>query len=106
MRLLGDVMQWWAREMPRWHPISVSGYHIREAGSTPPPETAFPLPVALPRPAAAAARARWPRRRAVGLLPPPPPLLLQRPQRLLRGDRQVPGGAPHLGARDARHLRR
>ena len=33
-------------------------------------------------------------------------LLLQRPDRLLRGDRQVPRGAPDLGARDARHLRR
>ena len=33
-------------------------------------------------------------------------LLLQRPHRLLRGDRQVPRRAPHLGPRDARHLRR
>ena len=50
----------------------------------------------------AGARAR-PRRRR---LRPPPLLLLQRPHRLLRGDRQVPGGAPDLGAGDARHLRR
>src|SRR3954469_22011911 len=34
MRLLGDMMQWCTRNMPRWHPVSISGYHIREAGST------------------------------------------------------------------------
>src|SRR5215204_4130745 len=34
MRLLGDMIEWCAREMPRWHPVSISGYHIREAGST------------------------------------------------------------------------
>src|SRR5918911_3125963 len=34
MRLLGDLIEWASREMPRWHPVSISGYHIREAGST------------------------------------------------------------------------
>src|SRR5213082_1604738 len=34
MRLLGDMMQWCTQRMPRWHPVSISGYHIREAGST------------------------------------------------------------------------
>src|ERR671927_1203558 len=29
MRLLGDMIEWCAREMPRWHPVSISGYHIR-----------------------------------------------------------------------------
>jgi methylmalonyl-CoA mutase N-terminal domain/subunit len=43
MRLLGDMMQWCAREMPRWHPVSISGYHIREAGSTAAQELAFTL---------------------------------------------------------------
>src|SRR5687767_484243 len=43
MRLLGDMVQWCAREMPRWHPISISGYHIREAGSTASQELAFTL---------------------------------------------------------------
>jgi methylmalonyl-CoA mutase N-terminal domain/subunit len=43
MRLLGDMVQWCAREMPRWHPISISGYHIREAGSTAGQELAFTL---------------------------------------------------------------
>jgi methylmalonyl-CoA mutase, N-terminal domain len=43
MRLLGDMVEWCAREMPRWHPVSISGYHIREAGSTAAQELAFTL---------------------------------------------------------------
>jgi methylmalonyl-CoA mutase N-terminal domain/subunit len=43
MRLLGDMVQWCSAEMPRWHPISISGYHIREAGSTASQELAFTL---------------------------------------------------------------
>ena len=43
MRLLGDMMEWCTRNMPRWHPVSISGYHIREAGSTAQQELAFTL---------------------------------------------------------------
>jgi len=43
MRLLGDLMQWCTRNMPRWHPVSISGYHIREAGATAAQELAFTL---------------------------------------------------------------
>jgi methylmalonyl-CoA mutase N-terminal domain/subunit len=43
MRLLGDMIQWSAGQMPRWHPVSISGYHIREAGSTAAQELAFTL---------------------------------------------------------------
>src|SRR3954469_8748545 len=43
MRLLGDMMEWCTRHMPRWHPVSISGYHIREAGSTAAQELAFTL---------------------------------------------------------------
>jgi methylmalonyl-CoA mutase, N-terminal domain len=43
MRLLGDLIEWCARELPRWHPVSISGYHIREAGSTAAQELAFTL---------------------------------------------------------------
>jgi methylmalonyl-CoA mutase, N-terminal domain len=43
MRLCGDMIEWCARRMPRWHPISISGYHIREAGSTAQQELAFTL---------------------------------------------------------------
>jgi methylmalonyl-CoA mutase N-terminal domain/subunit len=43
MRLCGDMIEWCTRQMPRWHPISISGYHIREAGSTAAQELAFTL---------------------------------------------------------------
>ncbi|MEZ5135055.1 MAG: methylmalonyl-CoA mutase family protein [Acidimicrobiales bacterium] len=43
MRLVRDTMTFCAAEMPRWHPISISGYHIREAGSTAAQELAFTL---------------------------------------------------------------
>ena len=43
VRLVTDLMRYCAAEMPRWHPLSVSGYHIREAGSTAVEELAFTL---------------------------------------------------------------
>lgn len=43
MRLVVDSIIFCAREVPRWHPISISGYHIREAGSTALQELAFTL---------------------------------------------------------------
>jgi methylmalonyl-CoA mutase N-terminal domain/subunit len=43
MRLLGDMIEWCSGNMPRWHPVSISGYHIREAGSTAAQELAFTL---------------------------------------------------------------
>ena len=43
MRLITDVFDFCAREAPRWNTISVSGYHIREAGSTAVQEVAFTL---------------------------------------------------------------
>jgi methylmalonyl-CoA mutase N-terminal domain/subunit len=43
MRLVVDTITFGAREVPRWNPISISGYHIREAGSTAVQELAFTL---------------------------------------------------------------
>jgi methylmalonyl-CoA mutase N-terminal domain/subunit len=43
MRLVTDMVEWCSAHMPRWHPISISGYHIREAGSTAAQELAFTL---------------------------------------------------------------
>ena len=43
VRLITDMMRFTSAEMPRWHPVSVSGYHIREAGSTAAHELAFTL---------------------------------------------------------------
>jgi methylmalonyl-CoA mutase, N-terminal domain len=43
MRLVTDMVQFCSEELPRWHPISISGYHIREAGSNAVQELAFTL---------------------------------------------------------------
>ena len=43
MRLVADTIRFAQAEMPRWHPVSISGYHIREAGSTAAQELAFTL---------------------------------------------------------------
>jgi methylmalonyl-CoA mutase N-terminal domain/subunit len=43
MRIVADTIRFCEAEMPRWHPISISGYHIREAGSTAAQELAFTL---------------------------------------------------------------
>jgi methylmalonyl-CoA mutase, N-terminal domain len=43
MRLVTDMVEFCSAEMPLWHPISISGYHIREAGSTAAQELAFTL---------------------------------------------------------------
>ena len=43
LRLIGDLIEFSEREVPKFHPISVSGYHIREAGSTAAQELAFTL---------------------------------------------------------------
>jgi methylmalonyl-CoA mutase N-terminal domain/subunit len=43
MRLVTDMVEYCAQELPRWHPISISGYHIREAGSNAVQELAFTL---------------------------------------------------------------
>jgi methylmalonyl-CoA mutase N-terminal domain/subunit len=43
MRLMIDMIEWCSGHMPRWHPVSISGYHIREAGSTAAQELAFTL---------------------------------------------------------------
>jgi len=43
MRIITDIFEWCAHELPRWNTISISGYHIREAGSTAVQEIAFTL---------------------------------------------------------------
>ncbi len=43
MRLVTDMIEWASAHMPRWHPVSISGYHIREAGATAAQELAFTL---------------------------------------------------------------
>jgi len=43
MRIITDIFEWCAAELPKWNTISISGYHIREAGSTAVQEIAFTL---------------------------------------------------------------
>ena len=43
MRIITDIFEWCAMELPKWNTISISGYHIREAGSTAVQEIAFTL---------------------------------------------------------------
>ena len=43
MRIITDIFQWCSHELPKWNTISISGYHIREAGSTAVQEVAFTL---------------------------------------------------------------
>ncbi|HJQ83814.1 MAG TPA: methylmalonyl-CoA mutase family protein [Candidatus Binatia bacterium] len=43
LRIVVDMIEFCSREVPRWHPVSISGYHIREAGSTAVQELAFTL---------------------------------------------------------------
>ena len=101
MRLVTDMVEFCAERMPRWHPISICGYHIREAGSTAAQELAFTLKDGFTYVEHALERGL-----AVDEFAPRLSLLLQRAHRLLRGDRQVPGGQADLGARAARHVRR
>src|SRR5437588_12347493 len=43
LRFLADMMEWTTKHMPRWYPVSISGYHIGEAGSTPVQQAAYTL---------------------------------------------------------------
>ena len=94
MRLVTDTFAFCAREVPRWNSISVSGYHIREAGATAAQELAFTLRDGIEYVRARHRRGPGRRRvRAADLV------LLQRAQRLLRGNREVPRGARTSGPR-------
>ena len=97
MRLVVDMIEFCAQEMPRWHPISISGYHIREAGSNAAQELAFTLADGFAYVEAAVERGL-----DVDDFAPRLSVLLQRAPRLLRGDREVPRRPPDLGARAAR----
>ena len=101
MRLTTDLFAYCAERIPSWNTISISGYHIREAGSTAVQELAFTLANGIAYCEAAVAAgldAGRVRRAAV--------VLLQRPQRLLPGGGEVPGGAAAVGAGHGRAVRR
>ena len=101
LRLIGDLMEYCAEHIPAYKPLSVSGYHIREAGSTAAQELAFTLADGFGYVELGLSRGL-----DVDVFAPGPVVLLRRAHRLLRGDRQVPGRPPDLGPVDARRLRR
>jgi len=45
LRLIADTIEFCAKEMPKWNPISISGYHIREAGANALKKSRLPLPM-------------------------------------------------------------
>ena len=101
LRLVTDVFAYCAEHVPKWNTISISGYHIREAGATAPQEIAFTFANAIEYVRAAQSagpRARPLRRAAL--------VLLRLPLRFRRGGRQVPRRAPAVGADHEGALRR
>ena len=93
LRIVTDIFAFCEREVPQWNTISISGYHIREAGSTAVQEVAFTFANAIAYvQAAATGRARR------QLARPAAVVLLQRAQRLPRGGREVPRRAAAVGA--------
>ena len=97
LRLIADLMEYCAQQIPAYKPLSVSGYHIREAGATAAQELAFTLADGFGY-VELLSRCRRVRVGAV--------LLLRRAHRLLRRDCEVPGRSADLGSLAARRLRR
>jgi hypothetical protein len=101
LRLIVDGFEWCAQHAPNWNTISISGYHIREAGSTAAQELAFTLADGFTYVERGVARGL-----DVDEFAPRLSFFWGHPQRLLRGDRQVAGGTTHLGAPSQGAVRR
>ena len=101
LRLVSDTFAYCRAHLPRWNTISISGYHMAEAGATPAQEVAFTLTNGIAYvEAALAAGHRGRRVRA------PAVVLLRRPDHAAGGGGQVPGRPADLGVGDARPVRR
>jgi methylmalonyl-CoA mutase cobalamin-binding domain/chain len=101
LALVADIFRFCAAEVPNWNPISISGYHIREAGATGRSRTG--IYVRQCDRVCAASHRRGTRRRC---LRSPPLVLLRRAQRPVRGSGKVSRGAPDLCAAHARTIPR
>ena len=101
MRLITDVFAYCAKSIPNWNTISISGYHIRESGSTASQELAFTLADGI-----AYVKAAIEAGLDVDGFGAEALVLLQRQQRPLRGSGQVPRGPEAVGADHARAIRR
>ena len=101
LRLIADVVEFCAKEVPGWNTISVGGYHMREAGCTAAQEIAFTLADGI-----AYVQTCVERGLDVDSFAPRHRVLLQLPQQFPRRDRQIPRRPPALGAHHARPFRR
>ena len=97
MRIITDMFAWTNQNVPEWNTISISGYHMREAGSTAVQEVAFTLANGI-----AYVQARHRRRARRRQVRAAAFLLLQRAQQFSGRSRQVPRRPPHVGAHHAR----
>ena len=99
LRLVTDTFAYCHREIPKWNTISISGYHMAEAGASPTQEIAFTLADGIEYVRAAIASGlAW-----TTSLPASP--LLRGADRTAGGSGEVPGGAAHLGPGHARAVR-
>ncbi len=101
MRIVTDMIEFGAREVPRWNTVSISGYHIRAAGAPPVQELAFTLADGIGYVQAGVERGLAGRRLCAAAF-----VLLRRSHRVLRRDREAPRGAPGLGEDHEGALRR
>ena len=93
MRIVADIIAYTAQHMPKFNSISISGYHMQEAGATAVQELAFTLADGLEYVRAALSRGPEDRRvRAAAVV------LLRHRHELLHGDRQAARRAPAVGA--------
>ena len=101
MRIITDIFSYANQHVPEWNTISISGYHMREAGCTAVQEVAFTLANGITYVQAAIdAGSRRGQVRAAAVV------LLQRAQQFPGGSGEVPRRAAHVGAHHARSLRR
>ena len=99
MRIITDLFAWTNENVPEWNTISISGYHMREAGSTAVQEVAFTLGNGIAYvEAAIRAGLDVDRVRAAAFI------LLQRPQQFSGRGRQIPRRPPHVGEDHARQV--
>ncbi len=96
MRIVADIIEYTARHMPKFNSISISGYHMEEAGATSVQELAFTLADGLEYVRAALSRGPRDRRfRAAAVV------LLRDRHEFLHGDREIARRAGVVGAADA-----
>ena len=100
LRLVADSFAYCKAEIPKWNTISISGYHMAEAGATPVQEIAFTLSNGIAYVRAAMDAGSGDRR-----LRAPAVVLLRRADDVARRGCEVPRRSPHLGADHARRVR-